>query len=74
LFDSECGIGTTNRTVVPWPGREHWLTTRMRSSSSRRRLPTNRSAVTFARGAWIGVVRTSMAAALNLASKTRLNL
>jgi hypothetical protein len=54
------------------PGRR--LTMRIRSSNSRRRLPTNRSAMAFARGARIGVARTSTPAASNTASKTQPNL
>src|SRR4051794_26703534 len=43
--------------------------TRMRSRSSRRTLPTKRSAIAFARGARTGVRRMRMSEAVNTASE-----
>ena len=57
-----------------------WLMTRIRSKSSRRMLPTNRSAMAFARGARTGVLmiwipasaKTASNMAVNLASRSRM--
>ena len=63
-YRAERWTGRVERTTA-W----RWLTMRIRSSSSRRRLLMNRSAMAFTRGAWIGVVTICMPAAVNTVSR-----
>ena len=57
-------------TAIRW----RRLTIRIRSSSSRRAVPTHRSAIAFARGARTGVRRMRIFSLAKMASKTLVNL